>query len=505
MLPRSLSFFMAAIMLAATLSAGAVQASDNIDWDNKRDAARAHSSAIKLAWGMMSSWIQRRPRGADLDLTRVRGPHVWPSGTTSAGLPSVITAGVPGVPPVWNPLWTERGLSFAFCDQVLAIYAKEELRGADMPTVAVEGGLQIIRGGEAKGTPQSGYATVPIPGCMTLPDGHVALVATSTDPFGWTATRRRNEHSDWELGCPMPGGDPAATIGKVRYAQTRPIELHPWSGADMDRWPDLCRDRPAAGGTFGYTGPVYGTVTGTLPAHGECSPPGSGSVGDHIAGAIRNNGCRKPTKIGGTRQPRWHFYDTLCADAALGGDPRTVNFPGNRASTHTVPVSEGDGSVFLGPPSSGPGRHADYQYKGTPLPAPFRPPIPACNKTENHCPAGFKESGQHGAPGSGDAGERTAIEKVRYLWKQSAPGQVAAGNWGENRRRDYTEPPGSTPLPPDGRTGRREERHVDPRKFHRLLSRGGKLDLRVTLFLPARMVRWRAFGCPRNPACPSSA
>ena len=84
-----LSYSLAAAMLiAAALSPVQVLASnDNIDWDNKRDAARAHSSAIKLAWGMLSSWIERRPRGSDPDLTQVRGPHLWRSGSREPGSP----------------------------------------------------------------------------------------------------------------------------------------------------------------------------------------------------------------------------------------------------------------------------------------------------------------------------------------------------------------------------------------------------------------------------------
>ena len=418
--PRTLA---AATMLGFLLIVGPAQASDNIDWSNKRDSARAHSSAIKLAWGMMSSWIERRPRGSDPDLTQVRGPHRWLSGSSSPGLPAVITAGVPGVPPVWNPVWTERGLSFRFCAQVLAVYAATDLRGADMPTVAAEGGLQLIRGSVAKGTPQSGYATVAIPSCMALPDGHVALVATSVDPFGWTATRRRNDHDDWERGCPMPGGAADATVGKVRYAQTRPIEIHPWSGADMDRWPDLCRDRPAAGGSFVYSGPVYGTVTGRLPQHGACDPSGPESVGTHIAGAIQNNGCRKPTLIGGTRQPRWHFWDTLCLQASTGD---TAAIDGG-TSTHAGVVRRTDGSVFL--------READYS--GVPFP-PSTPPIPAC-EARSWCPGPYTDGG--------NVGQRTLVEKRRALWKQSAPGMVAAGTWtwgtGPRHRRDYVEPGGA--------------------------------------------------------------
>ena len=418
--PRTLA---AAMMLSSLLFVGQAQA-DNIDWDNTRDAARAHSSAIKLAWGALSSWIERRPQGSDPDLTQVRGPHLWRSGPGSPGLAAVITTGAPGgVPPVWNPGWTERGLSFRFCDQVLAVYATEPLRGADMPTVAVEGGLQIIRGSIAKGTPQSGYATVAIPPCMALPSGHVALVATSVDPFGWTATRRRNDHDDWERGCPMPGGAADATVGKVRYAQTRPIEIHPWSGADMDRWPDQCRARPAAGGTFIYAGPVYGAVTGTLPQHGECDPFGPESVGAHIAAAVQNDGCRKPTLIGGTRQPRWHFWDTLCREADSGN---TAAIDGG-ASTHAGVVPETDGSVFL----------KESDYRGVPFP-PNLPAIPAC-EPRSWCPAPYADGG--------NVGDRTLIEKRRSLWKQSAPGLVAAGTWnwgtGSRYRRDYIEPGGA--------------------------------------------------------------
>ena len=133
----------------------------------------------------------------------------------------------------------------------------------------------------------------------------------------------------------------------------------------MDRWPDLCRDRPAAGGSFSYSGPVYGAVTGALPQHGACDPSGPQSVGDHIANAVQNDGCRKPTLIGGTRQPRWHFWDTLCLQADLGD---TAAIDGG-ASTHAGVVPRTDGSVFL--------READYD--GVPFP-PNLPAIPAVRR-----------------------------------------------------------------------------------------------------------------------------
>lgn len=433
----------AAVMIAAALSHTPVpsQAASEIDWNNKRDAARAHATAIQQAWSRLAAWIERRPREAalradatdDPDLTGVRGPHIWLDGPNSQGLRAgqrfaVVTMGIPpDVRPTWNPVWTDRGLSFAFCDQVLAVYAEADvLRGTDMPTVAVEGGLQIIRGAEARGTPQSGYPSMTIPDCMRpsllgadgLPaNGHVALVATAIDPFHWTATKRRNEHDDWELPC-TAAGHPATWRGKVRYAQTRPIELHPWARppADMDRWPALCRDRPAAGGTFSYTGPVYGTVTGVLPEHGQCDPPGTANT--HMSGAIVNDGCRAPTLIGGRRGARWHFFDTLCQEADTDGIVR-------------------DGSVWHGPRAGQgispvpPGREG---WDGVPY-APALPALPACSVRAIDCSDGgapysdgFDTPAGHnpGPGGSGSPGTRTLIEKRRALWKES---EASVDSW----------------------------------------------------------------------------
>ena len=424
------------IMIAAALSLAPLpsQAVSEINWSNKRDAARAHATAIKQAWGRLASWIERRPRGTDPDLLQVRGPHVWLWGPSSRGIQAGHTFGIvtqgnpPNVPPIWNPVWTDRGLSFVFCDQTLAVFADHNvvLRGADMPTVAVEGGLQIIRGTQAQGTPQSGYPGMTIPDCMRpLPDGHVALVATAIDPFAWGATKRRNEHDDWEASCPNPDGDPAATVGKIRYAQTRPIELHPWSGADMDRWPDLCRDRPAAGGTFSYTGPVYGAVTGVLPEHGECAPPGT--AGAHIVDAIVNDGCRAPTLIGGRRGARWHFYDALCVEAATGATAAIDGGP----SAHTAVISENDGSVFF--------KSADYDPPGPPEQVPADlPPIPACDDIRPYCPGPYTDGGP--------VGSHTLIEKHRWLWKEPCSDDICVGRgsgWETNKDRPYTEPGGS--------------------------------------------------------------
>lgn len=456
------------MLTVAVLAPAPAGAASDIDWHTKRDAARAHAAAITQAWGRLASWITRRPRGSDPDLTQVRGPHRWLSGPASRGIRSGETFGVvtqgapPAVRPIWHPGWTVRGLDFRFCNNVLAVYADEPLKGADMPTIAVEGGLQIVRGSIAKGTPQRGYPTTAIPGCMTLPNGAVALVSTAIDPFDWASTRRRNEHDDWQRGCPMPGGDPAATVGHVRYAQTRPIESHPWARhpagttgypvgcvvgtdpgcrdiggrpVDMDRWPDLCRDRPAAGGTFTYAGPVYGTVTGVLPEHGACVPNGSGIVGTHIAAAVEHDGCRPPTLIGGRRSARWHFYDRLCAEAHSGATAAIDGGP----SAHTAVISEGDGTVFLGPPASGPGRSPEGQYDGHPFPTPTLPPnIPAC-PVASYCPSPYTDGGA--------VGSRAKIEKHRFLWKEPNPDVLGGGTgWEPNKRRDYTEPGGSSPT-----------------------------------------------------------
>ena len=103
-----------AIMIAAALSLvpSVSRTATEIDWNNKRDAARTHAVAIKQAWGRLSSWIERRPRGADPDLTQIRSPHVWLSGPMSRGIRAgetfevitvgVIEAGEPVVLP-WMP------------------------------------------------------------------------------------------------------------------------------------------------------------------------------------------------------------------------------------------------------------------------------------------------------------------------------------------------------------------------------------------------------------------
>ena len=187
----------AAVLLAMSLPAVPAFAADGgTDWDSKRDEARAHASAIKQAWGVLASWIERTPQTGDpdLDVTRSRAPHRWLSGTGSSELLKAVYDSADSDEELWIEDWSARGLSFRFCDQVLAVFADDDfLLGTDMATVAVEGGLQIVNGATAEGVPQSGYPDADIPACMgTLPDGHAALVATAIDPFGWGATQRRN-------------------------------------------------------------------------------------------------------------------------------------------------------------------------------------------------------------------------------------------------------------------------------------------------------------------------
>ncbi len=420
--------FVAAAMTAAALSTvpAPALASSDIDLENRRDAARAHAAAIRAAWTAIDGWITRTPRTGDPDQTGVRAPYVWAG---PGDLPSHAPSGL------WLGEWTDRGLSFRYCDDVLAVFAAHErLAGTDMRTVQTEGGLQWITGGQAWGTPQSGQPTVSIPSCMTLPSGRVALVAASLDPFGWENTHRENDHTDWSLGCPAPGGDPSATAGEVRYRQTVSREMHPWANVRMEtltggpRWPATCAARVS--GTFDWGG-----RTGVpLPEHGECHPqgdPGTAASRNHLAAAVMNDSCQRPVDIRGTEAPRWHHYDLLCSAAS---SPATVT---GGASSYSTPVSEADGSIFykddrsFGSGSDGQG----YARTGLPYPTPLTPTAPAC-ATSSYCPSPFTSGGS--------VGDRTQLRKERWIWKEEKPGWDSAASrpygWSRSHSRTYTEP-----------------------------------------------------------------
>ncbi len=415
----------AAAMLATSLPAGPARAADDIDWDNRRDAARAHASAITQAWGVLAAWIEREPNTGDPDLTQARAPHLWEDGTYSTELLKAVYDNTDSDEEVWLENWSGRGLSFRFCDQTLAVFADTELRGTDMATVAVEGGLQLVNGAgtRAEGLPQSGYPDAVIPLCMgRLPPGTVALVSGAIDPFGWNATQRRNTQEDWELGCASPAVGLTGTVGSVRYSQTVPIELHPWSGADMDRWPGpmgdvaSCVDRES-GDLFDFAWTDADGQSRTrngveIPEHGKCNPEGVGGAGNHlVAAAVFDpaNVCRTPTEIEGRKASRWHFFDTLCAEAEADGTAR-------------------DSSVFFDA----------SDYVGTPSPSPLTPTPPACRYVAGGegassasgcgCPSAYRHD-PYAAAGR-------KIRKHRMVWKQ-AGNVVGAGSssWSEARQR----------------------------------------------------------------------
>ena len=437
-------------------SPGQAWAASGIDWDNRRDAARTHAAEIKQAWAGLASWIQRRPRTGDPDGTETRGPHEWLSGPNSPGIGaggkfSVVTQGAspwsPTDVPVWLDGWTERGLSFRFCDQWLAVFAEADLLGTDMTTVAVEGGLQIVRGGQARGVPQLGYPTVPVPSCMgTLPDGHVVLLATATDPFHWTTTRRRIEYNDWEI---QDTECAAGEVGKIRYSQARPIELHPWARhpagttgyplgcavgtdlgcrdignepMDMARWEADCADR--RDGVFDYDDPPngpYGDRPGvSYPAYGQCDPPDEPgrTAGDHLAGAVQTSTCRDENDTKPEPNPAQgeEFFDDLCSQAKTAGVGRDTT------------------STWL---------DRTHYSSGTANPA-SDPPDSACRYVAGGatqldgcaCPPNFSD-----APW---AGKGRKIEKIRWIWLENITGtnKVGREHLRENVHADYSTPVG---------------------------------------------------------------
>ena len=100
-----------AAALAVLAAVPALAADGGTDWDNRRDDARAHASAIKQAWASLAAWIERTPQTGDpdLDVTRSRGPHVWTDGIASPGLlKAVYDSAAPG-DEIWRQAWSDRG------------------------------------------------------------------------------------------------------------------------------------------------------------------------------------------------------------------------------------------------------------------------------------------------------------------------------------------------------------------------------------------------------------
>ena len=206
----------------------------------------------------------------------------------------------------------------------------------------------------------------------------------------------------------------------MRYSQTVPIELHPWSGktvhgvfvapADMERWPGPVGDQAScpnreAGDVFDFTWTDADGVSRTrsgveVPRHDLCDPPGTELVGDHLAAAAvvdPADACRSPTEIKGRRASRWHFFDTLCAEAEADGIARD-------------PSVYFDASDYAGVPQPG----------GPPTP-------PACQWSAScECPTGYTDGG--------DVGQGRVIRKHRMVWKQA--GNVVgagSGDWSQAR------------------------------------------------------------------------
>ena len=478
--------------------------------DEVRDAARAQASAIREAWAALAGWITRDPRGQPLEFASdvdeaedERAPWEWLDGVASNGLPNAVWhSDLSKPPPVWKQSWTDRGLSFRYCEDVLAVYAdSEELRGTDQRTVQVEGGLQWTTASGLEGSPQKGYQEVTtLPACMSLPADRVALVGVVLDPFGWRNTKRRNTTVRWELACTDgrvkgqtyeqgPGGSnieitDEISVGEVQFRQTVPVELHPWTGADMARWPEDCHER--MNGEFEYAdthqpGVTERVIPDAYPDgapfawHGQCDPANpSGSADDkggtlkalsspagpklyeddhllpdgnaiNIADAAIYVGCKKQVKIEDLSEdapekhhvsPRWHFYDTLCREAV---DGPTAAVDGG-ASSYQVPISERadgadpapffkedktiKGSQTWLPPKGG------YASTGEPYPTPSKPDIPACAR-QSYCPAPYDNGGA--------IGTRLEVRKHRFVWKEDKAGwdgASAPGVWTEE-----TDPP----------------------------------------------------------------
>ena len=445
-------------------------AADDADWSNVRDAARAHASSIREAWSALDGWITGDPRGRPAalyatgagnpdDRTEERPPYDWNKGPNSGawddadgargGLPKAVWDRVEETG-LWSGEWTRRGLSFRYCDDVLIVFAKKALRGASHADIQAAGGLQRVNndGKSVTGTPQSGNPSLTLPDCLgTFPEGVVALAGSSLDPFGWRNTRRRNLVTHWQIACEaVPGKDP---VGAIRYAQTVPVELHPWERdstgqpTDMKRWPAACKDRKTgefdypsggSGATFDMKR-VFGApgqpATAPVEAwHGLCAPadlavdgPGAldydtgppwvleeGGTGRpkvstpvHLEDAVIDDACIKEADIGRdvSEAPEWLLYDRLCKQA--GERPGMVNADGHPVhpdgSTYYKQTTTADGTDV--------GLPGDYD----------------CNKVTTGCSCPPRwTGGLAGAAGTLNLAGGRLVSKHRWGWKADKTG-----------------------------------------------------------------------------------
>ncbi|MCY4590754.1 MAG: hypothetical protein OXE86_09400 [Alphaproteobacteria bacterium] len=354
-MPR-LSRVLAAIALFAPLLASSWATAQTAEV-----AAQAHAAAIRAAWDRLAGFVRGQPAGT----VPARLPYGW----SSAG---AVPAGAG-----WLAEWSDRGLDLRYCEGVLLVFAASaDLVAVDQRTVQALGGLQWLDGGTARGMTQAGSVDIALPACMgTLPDRRVALAGRVVDPFAWDATRTRLAVDRWRLACPPPG-KPAETLGYRQFRQLRPVEVHPWDGTDLARWPASCTDR--RGATF-----TWGGQTMPLPARARCDP--EGETGTEIAGAEVMEVCSRPYDPQGNNEPRWHLNDRFCAEAEAAGVSTTL-----------------DGSTWHGPPRKA------YAGPTSGHPSPVTPPVPSC-RMEAHCPSGYTDGGA--------AGQALRIRKYRYAWR----------------------------------------------------------------------------------------
>ena len=262
--PRRLPVIAATTAMIAALALSpaspALAAGESIDWDNPRDASRAHSSAIRSAWREMRLYILQRPSpppGA-VDPRTTPSPIFWDD---PGDVPAPAAAGMPASWAGWQADWTTRGLGVRYCQDTLLVYAVDEiLRGADQRTVQTEGRLQWITPGRAEGMPQHGRPGVNLPVCMSgLPNGRVGLADSVLDPFAQTNTNTRLDYEESTVACIAP-----EIGGGLTYRRGIPVELDARDGREIfpRRWErpgDSHRCQRRAG----------------LPAKAQCVPSNS--------------------------------------------------------------------------------------------------------------------------------------------------------------------------------------------------------------------------------------
>ena len=509
-------------------------AADDADWSNVRDAARAHASAIRQAWSALDGWITGNPAirnaaptnlygpahsGNPDDRTEERPPYDWNKGPNTGAwdhtdgkrhlLPAAIYSTAGGDPTgLWREEWTRRGLSFRYCDDVLIVFARKPLRGAGHADIQAAGGLQRVNadGKSVTGTPQSGNPSLTLPDCLgTIPKGVVALAGSSLDPFGWRNTRRRNLVTHWQIACEDSPRNASSLdeadrrpVGAIRYAQTVPVELHPWQRdstgqpTDMKRWPASCEAREDgeftaadwSGGSFPYAAAV--TIPREYPDgrvffkgkwadgnrwHGLCDPergdsgdelPGAldyatgppwllkeGGTGRpkvstpvHLEAAVIDDACLKEADIGRetSEAPEWLFYDTLCRQAVAAGIAENAPPPFHKQTVTSDGTSVGtpprDSCLEIQPIEENTNR------------------LTGCG-----CPSEYSEAPK--------AAAGWKIEKIRWLWKEARSGwttevsehytrkhndtgadigKTTGHGWGQAHRRFHPDPGSSPPT-----------------------------------------------------------